>query len=548
MMLSIIIVNYNVKYFLHQCLKSINSTSKNIQLEIFVVDNNSVDNSVEMIQHEFPHIKLIKNKENVGFATANNQAIKQSKGKYILLLNPDTILQEDTLEKCVTFLEKNKDVGGLGVKMLDGNGNFLPESKRSLPSPSSAFYKIFGLSFLFPKSKTFGQYHLNYLDKDQIHEIDVISGAFFMTKKNILNKIGMLDESFFMYGEDVDLSYRIQKNGYKNIYFPKTSIIHYKGESTKKTSINYILMFYKAMIVFVKKHYSKNKASSLIMLINVAIFTRASISILKQLISKIIQPITDSIIVFLGMYFLQELWAKKYFLTPDYYDEIFIQYTIPIYVLLWILGIYLNKGYQRPYNLYTIPKGTILSTAIMLIIYGLLPDDLRFSRALIILGSIWTILSLSILRIALSFSNLSLFQISNNQNKRIGIIADTKEFNRICEIIKHVNPKIKFIGQIYNHKKNHNSLGHVDQLSEILKIHKLNEIIFSAEDVNSRQIMTLMSNIEINTQIKISPSESTFVIGSNSIHKKGELYTLNNTISQKQSIKDFFKKYIDFFN
>ena len=193
-----------------------------------------------MLNNEFPYINLIVNNENVGFAKANNQAIKRAKGKYILLLNPDTIIQENTLNETINFFEEHPDAGGLGVKMFDGNGNFLPESKRSLPDPSIAFYKIFGLSRLFPKSKKFGQYHLNYMDENEICEIDVISGAFFMTRKVVIDKIGMLDESFFMYGEDIDLSYRIQTSGYKNFYFPKTSIIHYKGESTKKTSVNYI--------------------------------------------------------------------------------------------------------------------------------------------------------------------------------------------------------------------------------------------------------------------------------------------------------------------
>ena len=290
MTLSIIIVNYNVEHFLHQCLKSIEKAKQNIILEIIIVDNNSVDQSIKMLKKYFSYVKIIQNTQNVGFAKANNQAIKEARGEYILLLNPDTIIQENTLLQTIKYLKNHLDVGALGVKMIDGNGEFLPESKRSLPNPMSAFYKIFGFSKLLPKSKKFGEYHLNYLDKNKIHEIDVISGAFFMTRSKILQKIGMLDERFFMYGEDIDLSYRIQKSGYKNIYFPNTSIIHYKGESTKKTSVNYIIVFYNAMLLFVKKHYSKSKARPLIIAIKLAILIRASISIIKQFILKIIQP------------------------------------------------------------------------------------------------------------------------------------------------------------------------------------------------------------------------------------------------------------------
>jgi len=234
MKLSVIIVNYNVKHFLEQCLYSVQKAAKKISTEIIVVDNHSADGSVQMLANKFPTIKLIANNKNLGFSAANNIGIRQSSGKYILLLNPDTIVEEETFKKVVDFMDAHPNTGALGVKMIDGKGRFLPESKRGLPLPSVAFFKIFGLSKLFPKSKRFNHYHLGYLDPDKIHEIEVISGAFMLLRKTVLEKIGLLDETFFMYGEDIDLSYRIIQAGYKNIYFPETTIIHYKGESTKK--------------------------------------------------------------------------------------------------------------------------------------------------------------------------------------------------------------------------------------------------------------------------------------------------------------------------
>ena len=543
MMLSIIIVNYNVEHFLHQCLKSIEKATKKIETEIFVVDNNSIDNSVNMLRKSFSYVKLIINNENKGFSKANNQAIKQAKGKYILLLNPDTILQENTLVETIGFLENNQIAGGLGVKMIDGNGSFLPESKRSLPTPSIAFYKIFGLSNLFPKSKKFGQYHLNYIDENEICEIDVISGAFFMTRRKIIEEIGMLDETFFMYGEDIDLSYRIQKVGYKNFYFPKTSIIHYKGESTKKTSVNYIFMFYKAMIIFVKKHYVTKKAKPLILTINIAIFLRAFISILKRFVIRLIQPSADALIIFLGIYYLQKIWATKYFLNENYYSDNFLQYAMPIYLFCWLFGIYIQNGYKKPIEPLKTAKGIIFGTIIILISYGLLPETLRYSRALILLGALWTIVTLTFFRYVVN----SLTK-NNSTFKRIGVVAEKEEFERITKIIKNSHPNIKFIGQINTNKKNIDSLGNIKQLNEVLKIHKLNEIVFSAKDVNANEIMKHMSNINNHLSIKISPSESTFIIGSNSIHTQGDLYVLNNDISKKNSIKVFFKKYIDFFS
>ena len=549
MTLSIIIVNYNVKHFLKQCLKSIEKARQNIKMEIFVVDNNSVDNSIEMLKNDFPNVKLIINNKNVGFSKANNQAIKQTKGKYILLLNPDTIIEENTLKKTIAFFENNNNVGATGVKMIDGNGNFLPESKRSLPTPAIAFYKIFGLSTLFPKSKKFGKYHLNYLDENKIHEIDVISGAFFMTRKKILDNIGLLDEDFFMYGEDIDLSYRIQKNGYKNFYLPTTSIIHYKGESTKKTSVNYIITFYKAMIIFVKKHYDKKHAHPLIFLINLAILIRASLSIIKQFFLNLTYPLIDIVIMFFSMYYLKDLWGYIRFSNQDYYNEsLLVKVGIPIYISIWLMGVFLKNGYRQPIKIPNLVKGVFIGTITLLIIYGLLPENLRFSRALILLGAGTITLTLICTRYLLNLLPFRFLKIHSGQIKKIAIIGDDDETKRISKIINNTKQNIKIIGNIYVNKTNKLSLGNINQLQEIIIIHKLDEIIFSAKDVNAEQIIKYMSNIKSNIEIKIAPTASTFIIGSNSIHSQGTLYSLENSYKQKNPIKTFFKKYIDFFN
>lgn len=300
MKLSVVIVNYNVMHFLEQCLNSVRKAVKNIESEVFVVDNNSVDGSVKMVREKFPEVNLIVNPDNRGFSKANNQAIKIAKGEYVLLLNPDTVVEDDTFEKIIKFMDAHEDAGGLGVKMVDGKGKFLPESKRGLPTPAVAFYKIFGLSKLFPKSKIFGQYHLTYLNNDEIHEVDVLSGAFMLIRKPLLDKIGGLDESYFMYGEDIDLSYRITKEGYKNYYFPKTRIIHYKGESTKKSSINYVLVFYQAMIIFAKKHFSQKNAKLFSLLINMAVYFRAFLAILRRLADKVFLKMLDAVFIFAG--------------------------------------------------------------------------------------------------------------------------------------------------------------------------------------------------------------------------------------------------------
>ncbi|GEM_PF-23426 len=256
--ISIIIVNYNVKYFLEQCLLSVKAGIVGMDAEVYVVDNNSTDGSVEYLRPKFPEVIFIENKENTGFAKANNQAIKECKGEYILLLNPDTIIGEETLRTLSFFMDEHPQTGGIGVKMLDGHGVFLPESKRSFPSPWVSFCKLFGLSKLFPKSKMFARYSLPYLNKNKQHKVDVLAGAFMLLRHEALDKIGLLDESFFMYGEDIDLSYRLVLEGYNNYYIPER-ILHYKGESSKQDDIRYIKSFYGAMLIFYKKYYPHSK-------------------------------------------------------------------------------------------------------------------------------------------------------------------------------------------------------------------------------------------------------------------------------------------------
>ena len=268
MQLSIIIVNYNVKYFLEQCLCAVQKACINLKAEIFVIDNNSTDGSPEYLLPKFPSVNFIWNDTNAGFAKANNQALAIAKGEYVVFLNPDTIVPEDCFEKCTGFFKANPGTGALGVHMVDGSGKFLKESKRAFPSPLTCLYKLTGLANLFPHSKIFAKYYLGHLTENKNHEVDVLAGAFMMIPREVLAKTGSFDEIFFMYGEDVDLSYRIQKAGCKNFYFAATTIIHFKGESTGEGSFKYVRLFYKAMSLFVKKHYSGSRAGIFIFFIH----------------------------------------------------------------------------------------------------------------------------------------------------------------------------------------------------------------------------------------------------------------------------------------
>ena len=281
MKLSIIIVNFNVKYFLEQCLDSVSYAIKDIDAEVIVVDNNSSDDSIKYLKPLFPNVKFIENQINVGFSKANNQAIALATGEYILLLNPDTVIGENSLINVCRFMDENPRAGAIGVKMMDGFGQFLLESKRGFPSPWNSFCKMSGLSKLFPHTKRFGGYHLKYLHKYSVHAVDILAGAFMLVRKKAIEKSGNLDECFFMYGEDIDLSYRITRAGYKNFYYPEP-IIHYKGESTKK-DIKYVKHFYEAMLIFFNKHYP-NSNSIIKFFIRLAIVFCGAISALQKII------------------------------------------------------------------------------------------------------------------------------------------------------------------------------------------------------------------------------------------------------------------------
>ena len=255
MKLSVIIVNYKVKHYLEQCLRSVAEASRGIAVEVIVVDNASGDGSVEYLRERFPDVTIIASEENLGFARANNLAIRNSHGQYVLLLNPDTIVAEETFSDFISFMDSTPDAGGCGAYMLHTDGSFAPESRRGLPTPFVAFCKMSGLASLFPKSRTLGRYYMRYLNENEVNRIEIMSGAFMFLRRDALDKAGLLDEDFFMYGEDIDLSYRILKAGYNNYFLP-SRILHFKGESTVKSSYRYVHTFYRAMELFFNKHYA----------------------------------------------------------------------------------------------------------------------------------------------------------------------------------------------------------------------------------------------------------------------------------------------------
>ena len=532
MKLTLVIVNYNVRYFLEQCLLSVEKAIAGIDAEVYVVDNNSVDGSVAMIYSRFSWVKCIANKENVGFSKANNQAMRVAAGEYVLLLNPDTVVEEDTFRKVIAFMDEHPDAGGLGVKMVDGKGVFLPESKRGLPSPETSFYKIFGISRLFPRSGRFNRYHLGHLSNDEVHQIEVLSGAFMLMRKKALDKVGLLDEEFFMYGEDVDLSWRIIQGGWKNYYYPGTRIIHYKGESTKKGSLNYVFVFYNAMAIFARKHFSQKHAATYSAIIRIAIWTRAFFAVLSRFTKRISLPIADAVLLYFFMVAIKNVYAES---QNKVYDAELVMPAFMSYIAVWMFSVWLAGGYDKPIRPLRAFRPVLVGTAFILIAYSLLPEDLRFSRALILLTmmaalfvfvfnrAIWNIL----------FNNGAGW--TDKVNQSIVIVGGSQEVSRVKQMLEQIQRSPLYALSIdpsveHNGKMPGLSLAN---LEEIIRVHQIQQVIYCARDITSSEIIASMSGVsDKRVEFKIAPPESLYIIGSGSIES-----TLDGSMMDVNSVQ-----------
>ncbi len=543
MKISIVIVNYNVRYFLEQCLISVEKAMHRIENngEVWVVDNNSVDGSVQLIREKFPWVKVIANTENTGFSKANNQAMRKAIGEYVLLLNPDTVIEEDTLEKVIHFMDEHPKAGGLGVKMVDGKGKFLPESKRGLPTPATSFYKIFGISRLFPYSKKFNRYHLGHLDAEQTHEIEILSGAFMMMRKSVLDKVGLLDEAFFMYGEDIDLSWRIIQGGWKNYYFPETRIIHYKGESTKKGSLNYVFVFYNAMVIFAKKHFSESNAKTFGLLIQFAIWLRASFAVISRFVKRIAPPFLDFSFLITGLFFTKEIYAS---LQHKLFKEELILPSFLVFSTVWLFSAWLGGHYDRTKKIPSSLRFTLFGSLIILLTYSLLPESMRFSRAVVliscVLAPIWLLISALVYRYISQGSS----GWTSNKNKNYLLVGNEEETRRVRSIIEQTSMNQ---GEIIS--RSPEDTLHQD-LEELIRVLRIDAIVFCAKDISAKDIIRTMSSAEsLEVEFKIAPPETLYIIGSNSIETTGDVHMLDiNSVDKplNRRLKRLFDVVISF--
>jgi len=549
MKISVIIVSYNVKEFLQQSILSLKNSLSDLEHEIIVVDNNSVDGTNEIIRYKFPDIILIENDNNRGFAAACNQGLAVSKGEYLLLLNPDTMIQEDTIHTMIDFFESVSDAGAAGCKILNADGTLQLACRRSFPSPLVALPKLLGLSRLFPKVKMFGKYNLSYVDPDELLEVDAISGSFLMFRREVYEKIEDLDEVFFMYGEDLDYCYRIKEAGWKIYYVPDTKIIHYKGESAKHASFDNFITFYKAMDIFVKKHFRKSHYFFLDIAFRMGILIRGLISLIGRYFRKHAIMMVDGAAVTAAILFAHYLQPGP---LPDFSDSISM---LMFYLLLWLGTGYAIGLYDRRELSYSRSSiASIISFVTSLIFYLLFKESI-YSPNVIIWSFIILMIFLPGWRIFLLFLQRHRIispksPLSRALLSRRTIIAGTgKEGERIAKKlqshIEHGFEILGFVDKKFAVKRTFGFpfLGVIDDLGEIIRIHNATEIIFTTDQFSNDDILNILDQIQkVRIIIKIVPKHLDYIIGKSSVEKiediplielEYNLYRMGNRFSKR---------------
>ena len=498
-----------------------------------------------MVRTEFPQVHVIANRDNVGFARANNQALAEC-GKrddvdntdLILLLNPDTIVEADTFVRCAEFMNSHPDCGGLCVKMVDGEGRYLKESKRGFPTPEASFYKISGLIRLFPHSRRIAAYYMGHLPDDDTNEIEIMPGAFMMFRRAVYDQTGGLDESYFMYGEDIDFSWRIHLAGWKNYYLPQTRIVHYKGESTKKGSMNYVYTFYNAMSIFVRKYFTGSNARLFNLLLHIAIWLRAAMAWGGRMARTVAVPLLDFVSAYGGFVLIKQLWSTYWADNINYYPTEYTTFVIPLYILLLMFCSWMQGGYDRPVKLWRIVRGMGIGVVLLLAFYSLLDESQRYSRMLLLTGSLWTLLSTLLIRFILSISGIKGYALRTRRRGATLIVGNADEAARVERLYRtYVSPSATLLSTDDLNPQH---------LEDRIRIEHAEEVIFSGRDLDIQSIIGLMTHLRTTGVFyRIAPADGDFIIGSGGILSADDLYLADlDTISTPSSRRR--KRMLDF--
>ena len=488
---------------MQHCLDSIGKASEGLTVETIVVDNNSADGSVDMVREKFPNVVCIANDANIGFGKANNQGVRRGSGEFFLILNPDTILQEDSLRKLLEFGRAHPDAGAIGCKIINPDGSFAPESRRAFPTPRVAFYRIAGLSKIFPKSARFGRYNMTYLPEDEETEVDALSGSCMLVRSAAIDSLDddgrLFDEDFFMYGEDLDACYRLQQKNWKIWYTPRTQIIHFKGESTKKGELRYVRLFYGAMLLFAEKHFDNRYGTGMKLALRVSIFGRAVLSAFSTIARKYAPALLDFVLVFLVMAAIATL--RSIFAGTQ---TSLLQYSVvaPVFALGTVAGISLIRGYRRRgLHRVTPTLAGILLGALLVSAISFFYKDIAFSRLSIALAvpAGWLALLIPrLFRYRRQKPSRTIFAGTDVEARTLGKSIDSP-FEQPLLLVGYVFP-----GEEQSSARSSEALGPLRQLRDIVRLNDADTIIFSSDSLSNENIFAAMRSVaDLEVDLKI---------------------------------------------
>ncbi len=515
MKVSVIIVSYNVRGFLENLLSSLRGSLVGIESEIIIVDNSSDDDSVEFVRREFREVKLIENRTNVGFGKANNQGIKAATGEHLLIINPDAVVQEDTVKKMINFMTTHPDAGAASCKVLNADGTLQKTCRRGFPTPWVAFTKISGLSWLFPGTKIFGQYNLTYLNPEEVHEVDAIGGSFMFIPRKVFVEVGGFDEDYFMYGEDIDICYKIKKAGYKVYYTPQTTAIHFKGESTRRSSINHTYEFYRAMNVFVDKRYGAGTLLS--RMLYAAIIINRQTQLFLKFVGKISPVIVDFCVSIIAVFIGEFVKAHRIFEIPGYGRPYFYLAPGIAFVLFGVgFGIYGENKFSF--------KLSFLSTLLTFLLFSSLTyffKEFAFSRLIVLIACFIMAIILPGWRLVYQLKS----SVGSSRHPVFGrrtLVVGTDD--RAMELIKKIRGKIsmgyEIIGIVSEQPHQEGRLlgirvvGVLSDLPRLIHDRKIDEVIFASGKVSYSQMLQAISSVnKSGVSLKLVPDTIDVIVG-----------------------------------